>query len=396
MLTLDWLTLNVEDNFMLFNDKKDSFLLDEIYIERVDKRTSHFKQMAYLWRDNRKIATVTFNASSGQILKGRAHIKFENYLFYDGTIKAEVDQIINTFSLKQVKVSRCDLAVDGVNFHQFVNKYETSKWKQIIGLQPNKVGYFRNNDLNNCRPIGVDFQSIASGFLDSFQIGSYGNRATGVSKSSRFIRYYNKTKELRQLNHKQYISDWHKQNGFSDDVYRFEIELRSEYLSEVQEELYDDKGELKGYKSFHYTDLFDQDRIKNLFRTSLKGLFEWRYADDVNVSRCTPIELFSGLEAGKWVRIKKAVKDKLRTVKIMVKDLILKSVQLTSPGNESIVEINNYLSTVRQLIRRYDLGSWLDYRWQWLVEELKNEYHKYCSGLHKLNEYQLKANFYGA
>lgn len=383
LLNIDWLTLNVEDNFIHFNDSPGTFKIDDLLIEKVDKQTSHFKQMCYVWHEKHKIAVITYDSRSNLILKGRAHIKFENHLFYSGELFNYYQKIKTSFNLNTITISRIDLAVDGVNFHEFVTKYEIEKQKQKYFGKSREIGYFRHDDRNNVNPVGTTFQSIATNIFDSFTVGSYGSKSTNTGKSCRFIRYYNKTKELEDKQHKKYISEYFEKNSFKGTVYRFEIELRSEFLSQIQ--------------GFQIDSIFNIETLSMLFRSSLKNFFEWRKKDDINVSRCTSIELFETISQPQFIRVKKEVNKTLRPIQQMIKRLIFDSVEcLSDKTNSKIVLANNYLTTIRVLVNEYNLKEWLSYKWSYLVEELQKYMNIHFSTLYKIPEYQLKLNYYGA
>ncbi len=89
LLTIDWLTLNVEDVFQYFKFDEDNFFTDnELTYELIEgQRTRHFNKSIKVYSQGVFFATITCSSNNAVILKNRSHIKFENSLFYDGSIE---------------------------------------------------------------------------------------------------------------------------------------------------------------------------------------------------------------------------------------------------------------------------------------------------------------------
>lgn len=385
LLNLDWLTLNVIDVFKLleFNESKK---IGEFYCEYKPQRTSHFNKMLNLWLGTEKVAVVTFEANSKIILKDRAHIKIENHMLYQDNCKEIIQKIIETFSINSCRISRVDIACDGVNFHEFVTKYEINKHKYKKDgktVQSDDLHYFRVNDLDNLRPVGVDFSSIATGNYDCFTVGSYGDKDSGKSKSYRFSRYYNKTKELKDKNHKEYITEYFKNNGLEGTIYRYEIEIRSAFLAQID--------------AVQWFELFEPEILKLLFCTANKNFFEWRMKDDSNVSRCTEILLFDDIETGYLSRIKRVVKDKLRVVKMAISKMLQDSEifrQTHNNENQNIVSADRYHQAVIHLIKRNNLAEWFTHKYKYLRQDIID---RFCKEIPykpiDIKNYQLNINY---
>jgi len=258
-------------------------------------------------------------------------------------------------------VSRVDIACDGVFFHKFLNQY-------LYG-DNSKMGVRRVSDDDNIRPSVNDRKSIAKRSFDAFSIGTPGNKVRGTSKSARFARYYNKTQEISELNHKQYINEYYKLNGFTgtNPVYRFEIEMRSAFLATVSD--------------FSYLLLFQAETLESLFRTATVGFFEWRTDDNAKITRCSPFELFAGVCESIFQRVKRVVLDAARSIKILVKRVIKEHITGMYSSN-AVPAVGDKLSLsdfysdrsysinwVRSMVGRFNLSEWLANKFPYICLE---------------------------
>lgn len=368
LLTIDWLTLNVNDNFSRLEiPESNTLIIGEFTLEYLpDIRTRHFNKYFKLWYKSEVVAVITSDSNSKKMLCGRSHVKIENHFFYNGELQDLITKIVDNFFLVSVKISRLDLALDGCYLHNFLNKFlyeDNFKYDNLV------IG--RVNDIDNITPIGFTRDNIKSCDFENFVIGSWGNKNLGTVRSEKFGRYYNKSKELRQIQKKEYITEYYKNNGFdlSKDVYRFEVQLSSSYISKVSTGV-----EILDFKEvdilFSYHDLFSLDSLKTLFQTSLKNWFEFYLKDNKRVDRCTRIVFFSDIQKSVYSKIIKVVKDKVRTIKVMINRLV-KDV-LFGSLKDSIDSIkDNIRETVMSLIERYHIYEWFKNTFPYHLSEIK-------------------------
>jgi hypothetical protein len=141
-----------------------------------------------------------------------------------------------------------------------------------------------------------------------------------LGKTDKLLRIYNKSLEISERNHKEYITEFHKANGLDTDtdVYRIEIALANtalkryvaqyrndqkpdEVLSQYQ---YDKICYNNGKQNFTYTketvkselvinpsDFTNTTALASIFKTVLASLCQFKHADNDNVTRCTDVEL---------------------------------------------------------------------------------------------------------
>lgn len=304
LLNIDWLTLSVKDNFQLLQWEADqTFQIGDYVLHQQEKgKTSHFNQKIYVYHSGEKVATILYESNSKIILLGRSHIKFENHIFYDRDCQSIIKNFVYAFELRDIHIARLDLCVDGVFLHNFVNYFQYDKSSKSV--------IHRVKDVDNIDHPRSSRDARCNHSYDAFTCGSFGNKDTGTSKSAKFIRYYNKTKEIKDKSGKQYILDYFERSGFdmSIDTYRFEIEMTTNYLKKI--------------KDLTLDQIFDFDYLCQLFNTATKKTFEFReFRTDTNVTRMHKIEFFKGLAKGILDKVKQVVKDTLRTTKIIVRRL---------------------------------------------------------------------------
>jgi len=354
LITIDWLTLNCEDNFKIldFDENgiynKGSF----IYQKQEFSKTKHFNKMLRVYKDKNLIAVITYDSNNPKMLKDRCHIKFSNYLFYNNTLQQVVNELLKDNFIKNAKISRLDIAVDGVNFHGFLNKFlYKNNLKNVLRLR----------DSDNIIPAGFSRDMVKKHNFENFYIGQRGSRLLGTSKSSKFARYYNKTKELKDNgNKKPYINDYFKLNDFdlTKDIFRYEVELSSTYISTI--------------KGFNLNDIFDKDYLISLLRQTNSNFFEFAYADNKNITRCTRIDMFKGFKKDTiYSRKKRVTLDSLRTIKVSVKRSITDCLTGVYSSNQAIKQAQNIISYVRQTLFSYDLKTWFSQAFEHIIFEQK-------------------------
>lgn len=349
VIVLDWLTLTVDDLFAnLEYEKGQAFHEGYVITHREGQRTQQFNQIAEIHREGKRVAILTYESSNPLILKDRAQIKFENELFYSGEIESQVNDLISAFNLQNVSVSRADIAVDGVYLHDAVNYFVKQSVKSEIYEESgrdykNAVVRVRDTDNISFRLSGR--RAYVNSNSDQFYVGEFGSRGDGRKRSTRLIRYYNKSKELRNKPDKQYIEDFYKRNEIDGEVYRFEMQLSSAYLSS-----------LAGFELSH---LFDPQKLKDLLHTSCKNFFEFAWNTDSNISRCERIDLFGYIEhVTFYVKVKRFVKNSIRTIKIGIKRDIQDCYTGLYRTPEMKSERDALIDVVFDKIRHYDLSEW--------------------------------------
>lgn len=357
LLTIDWLTLNVDDVFSnLILDENNQFIQDDFVLTLVpDKRTAHFNKVFTLNYQGRFVSTITSSSNSPHILVNRAHIKFENFLFYENSTKEIACKIIEKFNIFYVSISRLDIAVDGVYLHPFINNYLFSNEKTSV-----RSTVRRYSQHDNLCPYITTTESIRNHSFDAYYIGQMGSKKTNKAKSERFIRYYCKTKEIRETNKKQYILDYFKNNSFDleKEVYRFEVEISSSFLAKI--------------KKFNWLHIFDHDKLQKLFQTSIVNLFDFHYIIPDTPKKYSPrLEIFKNFTKSTYQRIKKQVQDKVRTIKIGIKRMISEILTGSMAGEQNLDVAISGKDVIKNYIEKYNLMQWFFNRYPFWQKEAR-------------------------
>jgi hypothetical protein len=359
LLTLDWLTLNVDDVFKgLILDENNQFIINDFVLQFIDgKRTAHFNKYFTLNYQGRFIGTITSSSNSPHILVNRAHIKFENFLFYENTIEEIAVKIVENFQIKFVSISRVDVACDGVYLHPFINNYLYSDDKKSIR---SSIGRYCQHD--NILPIFNSSEDIRTHNFSAYYIGQMGSKKANRSKSERYIRYYNKTLEIQQTQKKSYILDYYQNNDFdlNKDVFRFEVEFASSFLAKL--------------KNFNWQHIFDHEKLVKLFQSGITNLFDFYYkVPDQPKKYSVKLEIFKGFAKSTYQRIKKIVTDKVRTIKIGVKRLVSELLIGTMSGEENFDIAINAKNIIKNYVDNFNLVQWFYNRYPHWQKEAKNQ-----------------------
>lgn len=355
LITCDWLTINIDDIFSkMILDKDDIFEIENYQILIQNQRTQHFNKVAKVFQNGVQVATATFESNKPHILKNRSLLKLDNTLFYDGTYLEFCNDFIKTFNINHVTISKIDIAVDGINLNQFIYDYSIKK------IDPNY--FFRVRDTDNINFNSVNNFNLSDSQIYSFTIGQIGNKKNDISRSPKFFRYYNKTKEIRDNDYqKEYINHYHNKNGLTgSDVYRFEVSLNSDYIKRNNITIYD---------------FFEkkQNFLEQLFMLSLENSFEFRFRTSSNVAYCRKFEIFENIfQSPDFVKAVKKPKEKTRTIKIAIKRQF-QEIAVGKLINKSTEYKNNLIEHINTLIQEFKLQEWLESRFDEWKKEIRQE-----------------------
>jgi hypothetical protein len=246
------------------------------------------KNFKYLWSVMYKginVATVLSHTRSVKFIKkGVVKVDYKNHLFYTDQLWPVYDMLVKKLNLRFKNVSRLDIAFDGLNYlYDFCNAYvkQDSK-KKIVELK----GRTRIN----------------SKVLDR-QTMKYQNFNIGAQNSSKFITIYNKSLDIVKTR-KEYIQQFWLKNGILknrmpldvlcnnlkrsqeekiylegyENIFRFEIRLKSEALNEI--------------RGFKIDMLRDTNSLVSIVKLHVRSFFDAVYLTDNNkISRCINIDL---------------------------------------------------------------------------------------------------------
>jgi hypothetical protein len=250
-----------------------------------------YSRKAEVWHRGQHIANVLWDARQAT-LAGSAKYEIMNRVLYDTTLTREqlVDNAVTALGSVVLKAFRGDIAFDGEGIISFL---EAVHARHIIAVR--QRAYLK----------AKKYVSVATNEIEGFYFGS---RSAG-----RFLRCYNKTKEL-EASKKTYIADYHEKNGLEGIVGRLELEMKTDYLRTLD---------------YKWQDFFDREKLVSMAEKALEGWFDWVAADgtDKKLNRCERVQIidFSQVEKTKYVRHYPEPVKSDRMERIMIKQLILRA-----------------------------------------------------------------------
>lgn len=200
---------------------------------RVFAHTYKIYEKAAITRSHRDepLATIAMSPYSSVMESNMCIVKIENKVLYQELPYNRVVSMLNQLELTYGGITRIDLAVD---FHVFENG-----WEPLQLLRE-----YRKNHVIKCGSRRYS-QWLTAPFSPSHIKGQVTHDilseehithcvSWGAGGSDVRVKMYNKSKEIADEKHKQYIASWHRRNGLdnSKDVWRVELSVqrRSRHL----------------------------------------------------------------------------------------------------------------------------------------------------------------------
>jgi hypothetical protein len=294
LVQLDTLYLKICEGDLPFIEFDEMGLhkVGEYFIHEQGTGGKMYARKAEVWHRGQHIANVLWDARQAT-LEGSAKYEIMNRVLYDTTLTREqlVDNPVKALRSVVFKAFRGDIAFDGEGFISFL---EAVHAREIIAVRQRAYQKAKK------------YVSVATDEIEGFYFGS---RSAG-----RFLRCYNKTREL-EASKKQYIADHHEKNGLTGIIGRLELELKTDYIRTVE--------------GFNWRDLFDREKLVSIAEQALVGWFDWVDADgtDNKLNRRQRVQIidFSNVKKTKYARhFPEPVKSD-RMERIMIKQLILRA-----------------------------------------------------------------------
>jgi hypothetical protein len=348
LVTLDWLQVRLTDSLVnQLHYFEDSVLeLDGFRVEMLETGTPQFKYKGNVYfgigEEARNIGLIQFGARQAT-LKGSMILQYHNTVFYDRELFTVYSgrifrDLFKCLGCRFLNVTRADIAFDGVDFSSFLEEWAECRWTEI-GV---KNFYPRDYDIHK---------------------RSFKDFHVGAKSGTKYIRYYDKLEELeyqeKKGTPKQYIEEYFKANNFDlkKGVFRFEIRLTSKAFKDIE--------------NFEFEDLFEVGKLCSIVEHSIKNWFEFVPTDhsDSVVSRRPRLQMFdfSKVEFQKvYIKAKRKVGSKLRTVKVMVKRL-LHDAYLSGEKTQFMIK------TAADLVQNYHLLDWISSKSMFYLDEFKKE-----------------------
>ena len=286
-------------------------------------------------------------------LEGVTKFELNNRQLYDTwndiLLKDVVKGLAAGIGAQIAGVLRVDIAIDSAAFGSFAD--QVVKDRSLMPVRPSSL---KGN----------------SGYIDLFS-GAVNGFTYGSRNSGRYIRCYNKSREIREKStHKSYILDYWKANQLEQpgDIFRIETELRSQFLKSLQ--------------NFQWTDLFDKTSLLKVVQTAHNKFFEWipRTLEHDQTDKATKAAIlkqnqraervqvinFDQVKTDGYQRIKAKSYEGQKTKQLIVKQLL--GLAASTPDNEH-EKAFNYVMAACQMMDDFELKNYIHYKsFQWRKE----------------------------
>lgn len=298
-VNIDWLQLSANGILQAENSVENS-----VTMVLKDFQTRHFKKVAEVFDGSLKIGTIMYEPHSKVLARDLHVFKLDNQFCYrENPIKYSCD-ILRKIGLTPKGITRLDLAIDFVRF-DYRNTLPEDFIKRFLSGRYLKLGEMRKYKL-------MGQQNEKNHTFDYLRFGS--------NTSPISVYMYNKSKEMREVRMKPYISDqWHK-DGLSDtesDIWRLEITLKGNRMRMIDKQTAEIINVTidKLYK--------DNTILERLFNAILSKYFRFKLNDGkANKSRMNDIILFDDIyHCPDDIVIDRDKKDHTRSDKIFVRKM---------------------------------------------------------------------------
>lgn len=262
-------------------------------------------------------------------------------------------------------VFRVDIAIDSAAFGSFAD--QVVKDRSLMPVRPSSL---KGN----------------SGYIDLFS-GAVNGFTYGSRNSGRYIRCYNKSREIREKStHKSYILDYWKANQLEQpsDIFRIETELRSQFLKSLQ--------------NFQWTDLFDKNNLLKVVQSAHNKFFEWipRTLEHDQTDKATKAAVlkqnqraervqvinFDQVKTDAYQRIKTKSYEGQKTKQLVVKQLL--GLAALTPDKEH-EKAFNYVQAACQMMDDFELKNYIHYKsFQWKQEFKRKSMTKGTGSINKI------------
>jgi hypothetical protein len=204
---IDWLQLYVE---MPLSDIADNTYYD---VSLQSFQTRQFKKVYAIKSagDKLPLATLAAEAHSNIMAKNTGILKIENKILYQSDLKSWINNLLQKLNLKLLNVTRIDYFID---FQEFLNDVNPADFiKDFVSGNIIKMGKSKFQ-ING---------SVKKAF--TYDYLKFGSKTSDVN-----YYLYNKSKELRDVKNKPYITkiwDKSKIDHEKQDVWRLEFSIKS-------------------------------------------------------------------------------------------------------------------------------------------------------------------------
>lgn len=357
-ITLDWLALyfTQNDHFLPDIQEGDSVIFsDKCFASAIDRPTLHFNSHMVVNYEGEECAHLLFNSKNEKFFaKDVVKVEFKNHTLYSG-IWQKVLLALQKFGLRYKAASRIDIAIDGLNsMHQLLNLYAKQTRK-------NKTLALKNSSASRAR-FSAKVLNDKTMLFENFNIGGNGG--------NKMITVYNKTLEIVKSG-KKYIQEFWLRNGLikgitdtekqaeailkmeaqghetfhlegHENIYRFEIRLKSEAIKEI--------------KDFNLDMLTSAAGLASIVKLHCNKFFEPILTNANKTCDCSPVNIipFKRLGAVHIEKIQRVETDGMYKAKLTLHGIV----QDLYKGR--VNDVQECISTMFDRVDRYRLAWYLN------------------------------------
>jgi hypothetical protein len=273
---VDWFEVTTEGNWLQLDASEEpkpvvAFSNGDLYFERAkyDKNpdlwatTQHYKFKYTIYLHAEEVGTIithprnsNMGQTGGEGTRALSQLRLSNHVLYSSGWIDKLTFILDAMKVRLNNVTRIDIAVDGFGF--------VDDYKRLLSGQYRKLGRAKMQTFHK-----------SDGTPEGFTIGS--------RSSGKFVRCYNKSKELK-IHPKSYIERiWERaglvQYPVVDDVERLELQLRAEAIAQI--------------KDFDIYRLDNAAYLAGIMKAHMEKFYQFversQYESTGNISRCKRI-----------------------------------------------------------------------------------------------------------
>jgi len=259
-VNIDWFETMLDVKIPLNTFFEDEIALcGGIYLLKDDKGSRFFKDVFHVYYDGENVGKLlVFPKDRKKMKDNRMSFQMANYMLYRNEWTFVYGNLLKALDAVHYSNTRIDAAIDGANKAYVTACYDDTS-SRIGRVGKSKIKVTKDND----------------GQITKYEIGSMA--------SSKYGKIYNKSKVLKKYP-KPYIQSFWDSSGLeikdNEDVYRYEITLRSKYANRYDWQRLDDSAYLASIgrtETKNWFGFFRRKKDKNRAREMRKKIeiFDW-------------------------------------------------------------------------------------------------------------------------
>jgi len=312
LISIDWLQIHCNGYITS---------ISKYTVKRLPYQTRQFKCIDEIYIKERRFCTITHTPLSSILDEKMILIKVDNEFLYEKGMFTHLSDLITTYNLKLVGISRLDLACD---FNEFYNNLAPMNLiRRFFTCDYRKLGSCKFKAMGEQRK-QVEFDYLRFG--------------TNNSVCCSYL--YNKSKELREVKMKSYIVDTWQSSGLDikKDVWRLEFSLKGNQIK-LNDTV---TGEIIPITLEFLT---DRENLESIFYALQFNYFRFRHdTGKTNVSREKPVILFNTKPLKYQRYIFREAGDGTKADKMFIKKLENLNCELRSLGSEYQANVYDILT----------------------------------------------------